>query len=115
MSTPILPVVGTFGDKIDPNHPFPWWFAFHQVRELPEQMLAGRINLETDWFFKYLTVDETAIGPQDRAIYVAAYNSADAIRAGDAWYQAFPQDIVDDETYGKLTWRRSGSSGFFSR
>jgi hypothetical protein len=25
--------------------------------------------------------------------------AAIAIRAGNAWYQAFPQDIVDDGTY----------------
>jgi pimeloyl-ACP methyl ester carboxylesterase len=102
MNWPILPVVGTFGEKIDPNHAFPWWFAFHQVKGLPEKLLAGRINLEMDWIFKYLAVDELAISVQDRSIYVAAYNSAEAIRAGDAWYQAFPQDIVDTESYKNL-------------
>ena len=31
-----------------------------------------------------------------------SYSTPDAIRCGDAWYQAFPQDIIDDKTYGKL-------------
>jgi pimeloyl-ACP methyl ester carboxylesterase len=29
--------------------------------------------------------------------------SPDALRAGDAWYQAFPQDMIDDDAYPKLT------------
>ncbi|MDC0709642.1 alpha/beta hydrolase [Stigmatella sp. ncwal1] len=100
---PLLPAVGTFGDKIDEAHPFAWWFAFHQVKGLPEQLLEGRVHLEQEWFFRYLLKDEGAIDARDRAVYAAAYASRDAIRAGNAWYQAFPQDIVDDGTYSKLT------------
>lgn len=47
--------------------------------------------------------DESALTPLDRAVYANAYQSADAIRAGNAWYQAFPQDIEDQKAYGKLT------------
>jgi hypothetical protein len=43
--------------------------------------------------------DEGAIDARDRAVYAAAYSSRDAIRAGNGWYQAFPQDIVDDGIY----------------
>jgi pimeloyl-ACP methyl ester carboxylesterase len=55
--------------------------------------------------------DEGAIDARDRAVYAAAYSSRDAIRAGDAWYQAFPQDIVDDGTYAKLTMPVLGLGG----
>jgi pimeloyl-ACP methyl ester carboxylesterase len=99
---PLLPPVGTFGDQIDENHPYAWWFAFHQVKGLPEDILAGREDLEQKWFFHYLMKDESKIDNRDRAVYAAAYASRDAIRAGNAWYQAFPQDIVDDGTYTKL-------------
>jgi pimeloyl-ACP methyl ester carboxylesterase len=108
---PLLPAVGTFGDKIDEAHPFAWWFAFHQVKGLPEQILEGRQHLEQEWFFRYLLKDESAIDARDRAIYAAAYASREAIRAGNAWYQAFPQDIVDDGTYGKLTMPVLGLGG----
>jgi pimeloyl-ACP methyl ester carboxylesterase len=111
LSWPLLPAHGTFGDKIDENHAYAWWFAFHQVRGLPEKMLVGRISLEQEWFFKYLLVDESAIGPRDRGIYAAAYNSANAIRAGNAWYQAFTQDIIDDQTYKKLEMPVLGLAG----
>ncbi|WP_241127734.1 alpha/beta fold hydrolase [Novosphingobium terrae] len=103
-SWPMLPGVGTFGDKVgDGSTAYVWWFAFHQVKGLPEQLLAdGRIRYAQDWFFHYLTRDEASIDALDRAVYQSAYTSKDAIRAGDAWYQAFPQDIVDDESYSKL-------------
>jgi pimeloyl-ACP methyl ester carboxylesterase len=100
---PLLPTVGTFGDKIDENHAYAWWFAFHQVKGLPEDILQGRQEIEQKWFFRYLMKDESKIDARDRAVYAAAYTSRDAIRAGNAWYQAFPQDIVDDGKYSKVT------------
>lgn len=96
---PMLPGVGTFGDKVgDGAHSYVWWFAFHQVKGLPEALMAdGRIRLEQDWMFHYLTKDDSAIDALDRDVYQAAYTSREAIRAGDAWYQAFPQDIIDNK------------------
>lgn len=99
----MLPEEGKFGEKIDDEHPgYPWWFAFHQVKGLPEKLLEGRFHIYQDFLFDYLLKDSKSIGPRDRAIYAAAYSSPDAIRAGDAWYQAFPQDIIDSKTYKKL-------------
>ncbi|MEI9910250.1 MAG: alpha/beta hydrolase [Bacteroidota bacterium] len=101
-SIPMLPALGTFSDKIDAAHPYVWWFAFHQVKELPEKMLAGRAGIEHEWFFKYLLYNEAAINSLDRAVYAAAYNSAGGIRSGNAWYQTFSQDIADEKKYKKL-------------
>ena len=99
----MLPEPGKFGAKIDDEHPgYPWWFAFHQVKGLPERVLEGRFQIYQDFLIDYLLKDSKSIGPRDRAIYAAAYSSPDAIRAGDAWYQTFPQDIVDSKTYKKL-------------
>jgi pimeloyl-ACP methyl ester carboxylesterase len=39
---------------------------------------------------------------RDRAVYERAYNTADAIRASNAWYQAFSQDVIDNKGYGTL-------------
>lgn len=101
---PMLPAPGTFGDKVgDGSHAYVWWFAYHQVPELHEKMAAdGRIRMEQDWFFHYLTRDEASIDALDRDVYAAAYGSRDAIRAGDGWYQAFPQDIIDDDRNAPL-------------
>jgi pimeloyl-ACP methyl ester carboxylesterase len=111
LKLPLLPGIGTFGDKIDEDHPYLWWFAFHQVRGLPEQLLEGRAGLEQEWFFRYMLKDEGAIDARDRAVYAAAYSSRDAIRAGNGWYQAFPQDIVDDGIYQTLTMPVLGLGG----
>jgi pimeloyl-ACP methyl ester carboxylesterase len=80
-----------------------WWFAFNQVRGLPEQLVSGRSRYLVDWMFDNLLVNRDAIGPHDRALYAAAYSRPDAIRAGNGWYQGFEQDIVDQKAYGTIT------------
>jgi len=80
-----------------------WWFAFNQVRGLPEQLLTGRFRYMVDYLFDTILVDKTSVTDRDRAIYAAAYDRPDAIRAGNAWYQAFYQDIEDQKAYGKIT------------
>lgn len=102
LSFPLLPAQGTFGDKLGSSRPYLWWFAFNQVKGLPEQVLAGRIRVEQDWIFKYFLQNEDAVNARDRAVYEQAYNSADAIRASNGWYQTFTQDVVDNRGYGKL-------------
>jgi len=93
---PMLPILGA-------NFLYPWWLAFNQVKELPEQILEGRMNIVIEWLFKHLLNDQTSISDFDKAVYVSAYNSKEAIRSSNAWYQAFPQDIEDSKTYNKLT------------
>ncbi|MGW5345038.1 alpha/beta fold hydrolase [Streptomyces sp. NPDC004050] len=79
-----------------------WWFAFNQVHDLPEQLLAGRSRILLDWLFGAMTrgqeIDEHA-----RAVYARAYDDPEAIRAGNDWYRAFPQDIADLATYAPVT------------
>jgi pimeloyl-ACP methyl ester carboxylesterase len=111
LALPLLPAHGSFGDKMDPAHPYFWWFAFHQVKGLPEKILAGRVRLEQEWFYTYMLKDEHAIDAHDRAVYEKAYNNADAIRASNGWYQAFTQDIIDDKTYAPLAMPVLGLGG----
>ncbi|WP_410600915.1 alpha/beta fold hydrolase [Amycolatopsis sp. lyj-90] len=80
-----------------------WWFAFNQVATLPEQLVAGRARFLGDWMFDHLAADPASIGDRDRAIYAAAYDRPDAIRAGNGWYRAFGKDIEDQKAYGKIT------------
>ncbi|PKA99810.1 pimeloyl-ACP methyl ester carboxylesterase [Flavobacteriaceae bacterium MAR_2009_75] len=92
---PMLPMLGA-------DYLYPWWLAFNQVKELPEQLLEGRMKIIIEWLFKNLLVDHSSIGNFDKEVYEFAYNGKDAIRASNAWYQAFPQDIEDNRTYQKL-------------
>lgn len=111
MSLKMLPDAGTFGDKIDEDHPYFWWFAFHQVKGLPEALLEGRAGIEQAWFFRYMAKDESAIDERDRAVYAAAYSTREGTRAGNAWYQTFAQDAADDGTYGVLKMPALGLAG----
>ncbi|MGW6929101.1 alpha/beta fold hydrolase [Lentzea sp. NPDC054927] len=91
---PLLPPPGQFSL---------WWFAFNQVQTLPEQLLAGRFRFLIDWLFANTAFNPDAIDERSRSIYARAYNSPEAIRASNRWYQAFHQDIADGKTYAKLT------------
>jgi pimeloyl-ACP methyl ester carboxylesterase len=79
-----------------------WWFAFNQLPDLPQQLLAGKSRLLIDWLFDSQLRNPAAISERDRAIYAAAYSQPDAIRAGNGWYQTFGQDIIDAKHYGQI-------------
>ncbi len=100
---PLLPAPGAFTEKMDGQQPYAWWMAFNQVKALPEQLLAGRFQLLLDYLFPYVMLDERKMSAFDRAVYAAVYNQPENIRAANAWYQAFDQDIADANTYARLT------------
>jgi len=92
---PMLPILGA-------DYVYPWWLAFNQVKELPEQLLEGKMNLVIDWLFDNLLKNPNSMTTFDRAVYTSAYNDKNAIRASNAWYQTIPHDIEDSKTYSKL-------------
>ncbi|WP_100074803.1 alpha/beta fold hydrolase [Chryseobacterium camelliae] len=103
LQMPLIPAAGTFRDKIDPVHPYTWWMGFNQVRGLPEKLLEGRYYDLLDWLFRYVMIDESKISEFEKEAYAAVYNQPERIRASNAWYQAFNQDIEDSKDYSKLT------------
>ncbi|MBP2478881.1 pimeloyl-ACP methyl ester carboxylesterase [Crossiella equi] len=80
-----------------------WWFAFNQIRGLPERLLAGRSRHLIDHLCELMLVDQDAIPAEDREIYAAVYDQPESIRAANGWYQTWGQDIEDVKTYPKLT------------
>lgn len=110
---PMLPVPGA-ATAAAGEYVYPWWLAFNQVTGLPELLLEGRMHLLIDYIFSYVGVQNSKVSAFDKAVYAAAYAGQDAIRAGNAWYQAFPQDVTDRKLYGKLQVPvlGIGSSGF---
>ena len=100
---PILPLPGTY----DLNNPargvHPWWFAFNQIPELSERVFEGRYGIIQNWIFDYLAADKTAITPHDRAVYAAAYDSPEALRAVTGWFSSFADDIAATASYEPLT------------
>jgi pimeloyl-ACP methyl ester carboxylesterase len=91
---PEATVSGEFRDNF-----FLWWFAFHQVNKLPEELIEGRAHIYQQWFWDSLLYKQDALTDRDRAVYAHAYNSKDGIRGGNGWYKAFPQDLKDNASY----------------
>ncbi|MDI3422590.1 alpha/beta fold hydrolase [Streptomyces luteolus] len=91
-----------------------WWWAFNQLHELPEQLLAGRMRHLLDWLFAHSLADQDLVTEQDREIYAHAHNTPEAIRSGTAWYQAFHQDIEDLAKYPPLTMPLLGIAGTYT-
>ena len=103
MHMTMIPKAGTFTDKMDSNMPYVWWMAFNQVKNLPEKLLAGRFNYLLEYLFSYVMLDDTKMSDFERQVYASAYNKPENIRASNAWYQSFTQDIEDAKQYEKLT------------
>jgi pimeloyl-ACP methyl ester carboxylesterase len=99
----LLPAPGAFEAKMDGHQPYVWWMAFNQVPSLPEKLLAGRFQHLLDYLFAYVMLDESKMSAFDRAVYAAAYNAPDSIRAANGWYQTLGQDMADASTYAPLT------------
>lgn len=100
----MLPAPGRSAEKAgDGQPPYTWWWAFNQVRGLPERLLAGEASrVYLTWKMDYLLKDPSTFDARSRAVYIAAHSNPDAIRANNGWYQAFHQDIADSRTYPRL-------------
>lgn len=102
MQMSLMPAPGTFQEKIDHQRPYTWWMGFNQVKDLPEKLLAGRYRYLLDWLFHYVMTDDSKMSAFEREIYAAVYDQPDRIRASNAWYQAFNEDIAHAASYQPL-------------
>jgi pimeloyl-ACP methyl ester carboxylesterase len=76
-----------------------WWPAFHQVRDLPEALVAGNVRAYLEYFYKLSAYDPAAIGEEETAEYVREYSRPGALRAGFAYYRAFGEDVKTNKYY----------------
>ena len=67
----------------------PWWFGFHSVPGLAENVLQGNEQAYVDWFLKAGTKDRRGIDANTRNAFVNAYGDRESLRAGFAHYRAF--------------------------
>jgi pimeloyl-ACP methyl ester carboxylesterase len=111
---PLIPAAGSFGAKMDAAQPYAWWMGFNQVKGLPEKLLKGRFQYLLDWLFSYVMIDDRKMSDFDREVYAAAYNDAESIRASNAWYQTFGQDIEDAKGYQQLRMPVLGIGSYIS-
>lgn len=102
LQMPLIPQQGTFTDKMDVDMPYVWWMAFNQVKNLPEKLLEGRFRYLLDYLFSYVMLDDKKMTDFEREVYASVYNNPENIRASNAWYQSFAQDIEDSENYKRI-------------
>ena len=81
----------------------PWWFRFHAIPGVPEQLISASLSWYLDWFFDFhdpgQNYDASGITAADREAYVRAYSAPGALSAGLGWFRAFPQDITDNDAW----------------
>jgi pimeloyl-ACP methyl ester carboxylesterase len=67
----------------------PWWFGFHAVPGLAEEVLTGHEPRYVDWF-----LDAGTLGrgprPEIRDAFVSAYTGSAALRCAFSYYRALP-------------------------
>jgi pimeloyl-ACP methyl ester carboxylesterase len=84
-----------------------WHFGFHQEADLPELLLAGR-EREYLSFHRRYAWNPAAITEEDIDEYVRAYSSLGGMRAGFAYYRAFPRNRASEPPSRRYEARHSG-------
>ena len=84
-----------------PPRPGLWWPSFHQVPDIPEVLVQGKELMYLSWFYHNQAYNPAAITQADINEYVSDYSVPDGMRAGFEYYQAFPQDAIQNMNYSK--------------
>jgi pimeloyl-ACP methyl ester carboxylesterase len=79
----------------------PWWFAFHQVPDLPEAIVQGKEREYLSWFFKGLAYNPSAITEADIDVFASHDSAPGAMRAGFEYFRAFPIDAEQNKESAK--------------
>jgi pimeloyl-ACP methyl ester carboxylesterase len=85
---------GVQGWEMAFNDPNMWHFRFHGPT--PEALVQGRERTYFDYFWNDLAADKThSLSEADRASYTAAYSAPGRMRAGWAYFAAWPETAKD--------------------
>jgi len=79
-----------------------WHFAFHQVPQLPETLVAGHQRAYFDFFYDVLAKNPASLTAALRNGMADAYARPEALRAGFEWYRAFPQDAKRNAVHKRI-------------
>jgi len=79
-----------------------WHFAFHNVPQLPEILVAGHQRRYFDFFFDFLAGDKRALTEELRDEFTRAYVRPESLSAGFEWYRAFAADARHNASFKKI-------------
>jgi len=92
-----FPVAGPATDE-QQLRGFLWWFGFHEVPALPEQLVAGRQRTYLGWFHANEVLPPNRIAPAAVTEYVRAYCRPGALHGGFDLCRTIPQDTADNSS-----------------
>ena len=78
-----------------------WWFPFHITPDVPEALTAGKEMEYLSWFYSNEAFNPAAITQSDRDEYVSHYSAPGEMHAGFEYYQAIPEDTIQNLNYSK--------------
>lgn len=78
-----------------------WHTRFHQVRDLPERLVAGRERAYLSWFYREGAYDPAAIDERARDEYVRCYSAPGGLRGGFEYYRAYETDVEHNREHAE--------------
>ena len=87
-----VPLPGLASFDIIAKDPRAWHFGFHTTTDLAVEIVEGDEIAYFSHFYDALSMNKNAFTEADIARFAAAYDGEDRLRAGFAFYAAFPED-----------------------
>jgi pimeloyl-ACP methyl ester carboxylesterase len=95
------PLPGTSSYEEVKATPALFHFVFHQIRDLPETLIAGKEREYLKHFYDKLAYNSAGITPEDVDHYTLAFSLPGAMRCGLELYRSFEQDAEENRSWLK--------------
>jgi len=79
-----------------------WWFPFHMLRDLPEELIKGKEAVYLNWFYKNATYNQSAFSAHDINEYVRCYSKPDAMKTSFEYYRNILKNIDNNNVQSKI-------------
>lgn len=89
------------GIRTDEKPRMLWHVPFHQIRDLPERLVAGNERVYLSWFYRELAYDPSAIDDDVLEEYLRCYSSSGGLRGGFEYYRAFDANSEQNQEHAK--------------
>lgn len=96
-----VPPVGEYLEKLPllpRNNKALWWFAFHQITDLPEMLITGKEKEYLSYFYKNSSFKKEVFDTNTINEYYRTYSQKEKLSASLNYYRAVLQDIDDNKT-----------------
>jgi pimeloyl-ACP methyl ester carboxylesterase len=70
-----------------------WWFAFHNVENLPEELVKGKEHIYIKWFYDHGSYNKKAFNKNAVAVYAKSYALPGVFHNSLGYYRAMMQNI----------------------